>query len=457
MTESNNRSASIGSDPARHYTLVCSSCGRRQTDDGLMLDCPSPHGPALLRTEYADRLFSPRLDHDGLFRYQDWLPVARTNDNAGRTAVYRSKGLAGALGLPNLWIAFNGYWPERGVVLETSTFKEFEAHTVLGRMPDGPLVLTVASSGNTGAAFAWACSQKRRPCLLIVPGKGLQRFRFRDRLDPCVTLVSIDDGDYPDAIGLAAAVSRRPLFQPEGGVKNVARRDGLATVLLSAFEEMRCLPTYYFQAVGSGTGAIAVHEASKRIRNALSGAVLPRLMLCQNLPFTPIYDAWRGGRRSLIDRPAESYREAIGRIYADELANWAPPYEIGGGVHDTLVESRGDVLVTENSHVRTAIDMFMELEGIDVEPAAGVALACLRDAVSSERIDKGSTVLLNITGGGRLRLATDHPLVSAEPRLRLSRRLLDEEDTIQRIVGLCTEEGYVDANSPRQRHQAQLR
>jgi cysteate synthase len=443
MNETDEWAVSTASGAARHYTLVCSSCGLRQVDDGLILDCRSPHGPALLKTEYSDRVLSPYPGHDGLFRYQRWLPVARAQESAGRTVVYRSKGLAKALEMPDLWVAFNGYWPERGAVLETSTFKEFEAHTVLGRMPTGPLILTIASSGNTGAAFAWACSQQRRPCLLIVPEKGLRRFRFRDQLDPCVNLVSIDDGNYPDAIRLAAAVCRMPLFQPEGGVRNVARRDGLATVLLSAFEEMHRLPSYYFQAVGSGTGAIAVHEAAKRICDALPDHMLPRLMLCQNRPFTPIYDAWRSGRCSLIDRPAESYREATEIIYADELANLAPPYEMGGGVYDTLMESCGDVLVTENSHVRTAIDMFMELEGIDVEPAAGVALACLRDAVSHERIDRRSSVLLNITGGGRLRFAADHPLKPAEPTLRMSRRL-DEEEAIQRIAVLCAaEEGLV--------------
>jgi cysteate synthase len=203
-----------------------------------------------MRTEYASRDFIPRSDREDLFRYRSWLPVVRTQENVGRTAVYRSKGLSKVLGLPNLWIAFNGYWPERGAVLQTATFKEFEAYTVLCRLPERQVMLTVASSGNTGAAFAWACSQRQVPCLVIVPGRGLRRLQFRAPLDPCVKLVVIDDGDYPDAITLAAAISRVPPFQAEGGVKNVGRRDGLATVLLSAFEEMGCLPSHYFQAVG---------------------------------------------------------------------------------------------------------------------------------------------------------------------------------------------------------------
>jgi cysteate synthase len=425
------------STEARHYMLVCPSCGRRQDDDGLTLDCPADHVPALLQTEYMNCGFSPRSGWRGLFRYQDWLPVTSAHEDVGQICVYRSKELGKALGLPNLWVAFNGYWPERGALLETATFKELEAYTVLGRLPERQVVLTVASSGNTGAAFAWACSRMRMPCLLIVPGKGLRRFSFLAPLEPCVSLVVIDDGDYPDAMDLAASVSGKIPFQAEGGVRNVGRRDGLATVLLSAFETMGCLPAYYFQAVGSGTGAIAVLEAAKRVRDAVGDVALPRLMMCQNRPFTPIYDAWRRRMRSLDGEPAEGLRATAKTILADELTNWIPPYEIQGGVYDSLIESRGDVLVADNAAVRTATSMFLEIEGIDIEPAAGVALACLRDAAISGRIDKDAVMLLNATGGGRARLRKIHPLVPAVPGLRLTRESLACSGAARRVAEQC--------------------
>lgn len=418
----------------RHYVLVCQACGRRQFDDGLILDCDEDHAPALLRTEYFDRRFSPRHEWSGIFRYQDWLPAIRIPDNVGRSVVYRSEGIGDALGLPNLWIAFNGYWPERGAILQTATFKEYEAYTVLGRLADNNGILTVASSGNTGAAFAWCCSQTQQPSLIIVPRKGLSRLRFRTAIEPCVNLVVIEDGDYPDAIELAAAVSSAPPFYPEGGIKNVGRRDGLATVMLSAFEEMGCLPSHYFQAVGSGTGAIAVLEGARRVRDALGGGRVPRLVLCQNEPFTPIYDAWRGGLRELSGDSAEDYRGALADAFADELTNWKPPYGICGGVYDSLVESCGDVMATDNTSVQKAMDMFSCLEGIDIEPATAVAVACLSDAAIQEKIDRESVVLLNVTGGGRRRLATDYPLIQAEPALRLTRESLAREDTVRRLA-----------------------
>ena len=42
---------------------------------------------------------------------------------ASATVTYQSGQLSAALGLPHLWIAFSGYWPEQGAALETTTFK----------------------------------------------------------------------------------------------------------------------------------------------------------------------------------------------------------------------------------------------------------------------------------------------------------------------------------------------
>jgi cysteate synthase len=418
----------------RHYLLICQFCGRRSDDDGVALTCREEHPPALLRTEYAGQSFSPRYATEGLFRYQDWLPVIRTRIDTGRTVVYRSTGLARALGVQTLWIAFNGYWPERGARLQTGTFKELEAYTVLGRLPAEPVIPSMASSGNTGAAFAWACSQSGIPCVIVVPETGMHRMRFREPLAPLVTIVTIE-GAYPEAISLAAAIGRIPTFQIEGGVKNVGRRDGLGTVLLSAYERMHRLPTQYFQAVGSGTGAIAVMEAAHRLRASGCGDPLPHLMLCQNAPFTPIYDAWRRDPDSIdLEAPAR-YRAALQEVVADELTNTTPPYAIIGGVRDALATSRGEVFATDNAAVHKAMNMFCSLEGIDIEPAAGVAVAGLSKAAERGKIGRDDVVLLNVTGGGRDRLAQDCTLIPAEPALRISGRAAEDlEETAARIA-----------------------
>ncbi|MDX3452284.1 cysteate synthase [Streptomyces sp. ME02-8801-2C] len=402
----------------RHYTLVCSSCGSRYEDDGLILDCPLPHEPAFLRTEYsAPTGYSAPAGYEGaggrtdtgLFRHAALLPVARTFPGVPGPVVRRADRLGRRIGLDQLWVAFNGYWPEHGAHLPTCTFKDFEAYTVLGRLPAAPPVLVIPSAGNTAAAFAWAATLHQVPCLLVVPDTALAGLRFPTPLDPCVRVVALDGAAYSDAIACADLLARLPGHQAEGGSRNVGRRDGLGTVMLAAAEAIGRLPGTYVQAVGSGTGAIGAHEAARRIRT--DDEALPRLMMCQNAPFAPLFEAWHHGGRA----PADREHEPLAR----ELTNRRPPFTVRGGVHDVLTESGGDVLRVDNVAALAAMDLFDETEGIDIEPGAGVALAALADAVRAGLVDRDELVLLNITGGGRARQARDLRLVPAEPWLRV--------------------------------------
>ncbi|MFI5800201.1 cysteate synthase [Streptomyces sp. NPDC051677] len=393
----------------RHYTVVCSACGARYEDDGLILDCPQPHEPAFLRAEY-DRPAAPSGDRAGLFRHACLLPVARTFPGVPGPLVYRADRLGRRIGLSQLWVAFNGYWPERGASMPTCTFKDLEAYTVLGRLPADPPVLVIPSAGNTAAAFAWAATRHQAPCLIVVPAPALESMRFPGPLDPCVRIVVLDgDATYSDAIACADLLARLPGHQAEGGCRNIGRRDGLGTVMLAAAEMIGRLPRTYVQAVGSGTGAIGAHDAGRRIRSG--DEPTPRLLMCQNAPFAPLFAAWHSGGAA----PADREHEPLAR----ELTNRRPPFTVRGGVREALTESGGDVLCADNGAALAAMALFEETERIDIEPGAGVALAALADAVRAGRVDRDELVLLNITGGGRARQAHDVPLVPAEPWLRV--------------------------------------
>jgi cysteate synthase len=84
------------------------------------------------------------------------------------------------------------------------------------------------------------------------------------------------------------------------------------------------------------------------------------------------------------------------------------------------------------------MDMFLDTEGIDIEPAAGVALACLRDAVTQGQVPTESIVLLNVTGGGRKRLEQDFSLFIATPDAHLTAESLRSGESVDRVLELCT-------------------
>jgi cysteate synthase len=428
--------AADAAQPPRHYLLSCTGCGATFEDGGYTLDCISCRTPALLVSQYHANELRVSMEETGIYRYKSWLPVQRSLVGFSRSVTYQSKRLSALTGLKKLWIAFNGYWPERGAHCLSGTFKELEAHCVLGRLPiENENVLVVASAGNTAAAFARVCSLNGVRCLIVIPQGALAHMRFEQPIASCVRIVTVTGaGDYADAIRLAGHAAKLPGFFPEGGAKNVARRDGLGTVLLNAYETIGRLPDYYFQAIGSGTGAIAVHECARRL--SVDNKSLPRLWLSQNLPFAPIYHAWKTGARDWPHLPEEDAKQQISQIQAQVLANRFPPYAIRGGLYEALVESKGEVLVVTNDQARNAAQLFEESEGIDIEPAAAVAFASLLTSIAGRRIPADATVVLNVTGGGRLRHFAEGRCMQSEADLQIDPAAIDSTRTLNEIAGL---------------------
>jgi len=400
------------------YTLRCVATGREFSDTGWLLDDPSCKTPSLVRTCYAARQIEVRPDDYGFYKFCDWLPVRRMLEGSSAPVTYRSRGLAEYLGLKELYITFSGYYPEIGARMTTCSFKETEAYSVCARIPEGEKrILVVASAGNTARAFARVCSDNRIPLLLSVPKDNVGALWFAEPLDPCVKLICPEKGgDYFDAIALSNMALRSDRFYAEGGAKNVARRDGMATTVLSAATAIGRIPDYYFQAVGSGTGAIAAWEANMRlIEDGRFGNHLMKLVVSQNAPFVPMYDAWRIDSREMLPYDADKARRDAEIIDAKVLSNRKPPYGVAGGLYDALKATEGDILYATNMQARKACGLFRELEGIDIYSAAGVATASLIKAVADGSVDKTKCVMLNITGGGEKRFQQDKTLWHLQP------------------------------------------
>jgi cysteate synthase len=352
-------------------------------------------------TDYSERQFS-LSDREGIWKY-NWLPVHQPGFYQPGPVVYRSEGLARELGLKDLHIVFNGYWPDRGAAIRSCTFKEFEAAVVLENAHNGGIEgMVVASAGNTARAFAHLSTIAGFPVIIVVPRMCLFEMWYLEESLRIPTL-ALEDGDYADAIDLARRIAQVQGYPFEGGVKNIAKRDGLGIVLLEAVSVMGKLPDRYFQAVGSGTGAIAVWEMAERfLRDGRFGSRLPELHLGQNLPFAPMVKAWDRGSRELFARDLNP--ELIEQITTRVISTRYPAYSVQGGVYDALQASGGRMYGIENDAVFAAMELFEQAEGIDIVPAAGVAVAALQEAVREGVVDMRDSILLNITGGGEKKL-----------------------------------------------------
>lgn len=412
------------------YSLINCADGRIFEDAGWTLTDPQGGTPSLVRAVYAHKNFEIRNDLDGFYKFANWLPIKRTLNHSHAPVTYKSKGLAEYLGLDNLYITFSGYFPEIGAYMQTCSFKETEAYSVCARLAeDEDRILVVASAGNTARAFAKVCSDNGIRLLLSIPEDNINALWFDKPLEDCVKIIAAPKGaDYYDAIALGDAVCTSPKFLAEGGAKNIARRDGMGTTLLSAVEVIGRIPDAYFQAIGSGTGTIAVWENNLRlIADGRFGSHKMRLYPSQNDPFTIMYDSWKAGSRELLPLSPDDAREQASVIKAKVLSNRKPPYSLAGGVYDALKDAGGDIYKVSNTELDFWKEKFEELEGVDIYSAAAVAVCSLKKAVEEKTVGRDEIIMLNITGGGENLAKSHRQVVQAKPDLVLDPSLPAEE------------------------------
>lgn len=404
-----------------HFSIRCRECGS-ELKEVFCAFCEHCRD-ALLITEYKDTHFA-ESNSEGIWRF-NWLPVHDPGFHQPGPVVYESRGISQYLGLENLYIAFNGYWPEKGALLPTCTFKELEAAVVLQNARENGIEgLVAASAGNTARAFSYLSAISGFPVTIVVPRMCLVEMWYLETSVRTPTL-ALSDGDYADSIDVARRISSAIGVPFEGGVKNVAKRDGLGVVLLEAVSRIGRLPDHYFQAVGSGTGAIGVWEMAERfVRDGKFSHRLPVLHLSQNLPFAPMVKAW--DRRSRELSPGDLMPGLIGEITTRVLSNRYPAYSVKGGVYDALAATGGKMYGIRNEEVYAAMDIFEKTEGTDIVPAAGVAVAALMNAVREGDVKKSDYILLNITGGGEKRVIREDKMQPVKPII-ISKKITEKE------------------------------
>ena len=359
---------------------------------------------------------------EGVWKYLDWIPTSTSNEYVAGTTTYKAEALGKSLGMSNLWVTFHGYWPEKGGMCPTGSFKDMEAVPTIQRLHDhGCKGLICASAGNTARGFTHFCGLAGMP-LIVVVGKdhGHRIWTKVGHPTESVKVVVVEDGDYYDAKTVAKAIAKKLTgWQMEGSVHNVARRDGIGSLILDAAFTIGAMPEHYFQGIGGGPGPIGVHEMAERlIESGQFEGPAPRQHLSQNVEHSPIHNAWQAKRDHLVP---EDYPPQDVEVYSDYLMNKGPAYGQVGGVHDILKASNGQTYVVERKDAIAAKTQFESIEGIDIMTPGAVAMASLQQALASGEVDPDACTVLNISGGGVERLKQEHATETVEPWLRVTK------------------------------------
>ena len=412
------------------YKLVCfanNSEVRLKSPFDFVTGC---HENSLVLPVYAQNTLELRHDLPGLWKYLNWLPVKNYNKYPFGPVTYKSAGLAKELGLSNLWVSFNGYYPDFGAYYKSCTFKELHAVLVMQyAMESGVEKLALASAGNTAVAFSYIAEYLKFPVVCVVPEKCMAGVLAPNMLIEHSKIVMLMGGDYSDALAVARRLAAVKGYTYEGGAKNFARRAGLSVTYMDAVVTIGRIPDHYFQGVGSGTGGISAwHNNLQFIRDGSYGAYLTRLHLAQNKPMTPMVSAWAAGRNFIkqeVDVP--NVENILELVAAPVLTSKYPAYGISGGVYDALRSTGGFMYAISNDETYEAAELFKRTEGLDILTPAAVAVSALAKAVKERKVRHHDIILLNITGAGKEQRHRDLAILPIKPNCVINKTVTDEE------------------------------
>jgi cysteate synthase len=416
------------------YTLKCLKCGKSYSADHYICSCENKCN-ALLKTVYEQKNLTIDESYQGIWRYHQWLPIQKIDprliDQGSYFHTYKSTKLADHLGLQNLIICLNAY-PQ----CHTGSFKDLEAEVTFQRVMstfDSGKPLVMSSDGNNAISFVYYSNLLRYPIFLFATEDArVRRIWSFSKTNPYTRLFPIY-GDYYDAINLANQFSHVEGYLSEGGYRNVARRDSVGTMVLDAARFLGQIPDHYFQALGSGPGAIAAYEAAERlIFDGRFGKKLPKIHGAQNYPYAPMVEAWQNHSRTIDERfQNESAKQLIDQTVAHVLTNRFPAYSLIGGMYDVLQETKGEMYSVTNEEIGKAQMLFEKLEGISVVPEAGVTIASLQQAIHKETISPQDYIVMNITGGGRKEIKRRRmhiePYKFQAKKLQINQKTLEEK------------------------------
>ena len=299
------------------------------------------------------------MDHQGTPDRKVRIP-----DVSGHTPLERAPAALARLGRRD------DLWLKREDVHELGVFKWRGTLPVVGRYAEaGARAVVTCSTGNHGAAVAWACRRSGVAAIVFVPPAAVQRKLAR--LDELGADVRVAGSDLDSAKDVAAAFARSeglPFF--EDGAEPL-QYEAYAAIGHEILEQAPGVSLVVIPvgngALAGGTGAAIGERAPAVMRVGVVARAMPVMA-----------DSYEAGR------PVT-----------------APP---GQTIADGLAVRVAIPLAVER--LRTAVDVMLRVSereiaealvachdaGVQVEPSAAATLAALRQG--GERLDEGTAVLV---------------------------------------------------------------
>ena len=376
-----------------HYS--CTLCGRTLQKDTTHLTCPDCNEKGILDIHYDYVRLRTFLDRDwfkqnkerSMWRYHPLMSMRGAHMDetlkVGWTPLYRSRRLAGTLGLDTLFLKDEGVNP-------TGSLKDrASAIAVLKAIEEGKDTISCSSTGNAASSLAGNAARMGLRSVIFVP-KRAPRGKLTQIMAYGAEVISVQ-GDYKEAYTLSKEAIAHYSWYNRNAAINPHMVEGKKTVAFEIAEQLDFKPTdWVVVSVGDGCTIGGVYNGLYDLHALGLIRQIPKILGVQSEGCAPFYNAWSKG----VDSLEETDEDTI----ADSIAVGIPRNPVKG--LRAVTASKGAYITVSDTAILEAIRTLGKEEGLFTEPAAAAPVAGLKKALETSVIDASESVSVILSGNG---------------------------------------------------------
>jgi len=395
--------------------LRCIKCGATYSTGERFSVCPKCHG--LFEVEYDFDLMQEKFQKSelqgtqaqGLWRYEKALPVRgefKITFGEGYTPLIETTRLVDG---PKLiakldYVAPTSSFKDRGSTVAVSKANELQVDAV-----------AIDSTGNAAASLSAYAAKARIPCYAFVPSTT-EPEKIAQMSANGATVVKVK-GTRQDAHDVIEAAYRKYGWYYCGFMVSPYAIEGTKTIAYEICEQMKWEPPdWIIFPVGTGSGIVGCAKGLQELQRIGWIDQIPRLVCIQAEGCAPIYNGFRAGANDII--PVRSPK-----TMAEGIAVGAPPK--GSLVLEALRKTGGLAETVNEDEICECAKTLAAKEGMYVEISAAPSVAGAIKLVKTGVIDRGDTVVCELTGTG---------LKSSREYLQMIRNPIEIDPTLESLV-----------------------
>jgi threonine synthase len=396
----------------------CPTCQYREPWERPLLACPGCGGEwldaryeyAALQEEWPDLIAGRPFT---MWRYWDLLPVYDPANiltmGEGGTPLLHATNLGMMLGCSHIYVKDERQGP-------TGSFKDRQASLAISVMKEqGITEAVVASTGNVAISYsAYSALAGLKLWAFLTSSVPADKMREVALYGSEVIKVT---GTYDQTKQVAADFARRKGLHLDMGLKSFAAKESMKTVGFEIAEQLGWIlsgegvgqgaqsiyppisspptpifraPDWYIQAVSGGLGPVGVWKGFRELYKMGWIDRLPKLACVQTAGCAPMVNSFKKGLK--VAEPVSNPQTLITTI-ATGYPGLAYTY-----LRQVILEHGGVFEAVSDDDAFRAMHVMAKMDGLSMEPAAGLAFAGLFKMVGAGIVKPDDVVVVNCSG-----------------------------------------------------------